>query len=301
MPMRTISPEEMGEEPKGLINIRIIPPEQIKNKKIEHDKEREKGFRPNILSDKSKKVYEFYIQKLMEYANKTKYDEIIQKDLIDYWASIKDVENGTKRLIKQALRFQFPKLDFSEMLVGKIKRKIPDVLTIEEVQFLIEMCQNEKHQLLIKMLYSTGMRLSEVRNLKYEDININEDLIKVIKGKGSKERFVQLASMLKEELSDLKGKHSPSDYIFSVAGHKMSERAIQDAITKAVDNCGFDKHIHVHSLRHSFATHLYEDGITLEIIQKLLGHESINTTLIYAHISNKKIKGIQSPLDKLNF
>lgn len=290
----------MGEviPPKG-IAIRIIPPEEIKTREILPKTELEKELTRG-LSEKSAKAYNFYISKLLESAGKNSTKEINQEDLENYYFSLSgEISNGTRQMILSALKYRFPKFDYSELKVGRLSKKLPDILTIEEIELLINNTENKKHKFMIRMFYSTGIRLSELINLRYKDVYVEENAIKIIFGKEKKDRFVTMAKEIKDDLVRLKSINLPTDYIFSVAGHKMSERAVQRAIQVSVMRSGIQKDIHVHSLRHAYATHLYESGVTIEKIQLLLGHENVSTTMRYVHVSKKSIMEIRSPLDLL--
>lgn len=289
----------MGEVvPPKKFAIRIIPQEEIKTRDILPKTELEKEFCRKGFSEKTAKAYDFYISKLLENAGKNSTKEINQEDLENYYFSLTEISNNTRHLIISALKHKFPKFDYSELKGGRLSKKLPDILTIEEIELLINSTENEKHKLMIKTFYSTGIRLAELVNLKYKDIYVEENAIKIF-GKGSKDRFVSLAETIKDDLIKLKNIHLPNDYIFSIAGHKMSDRSVQAAIKVSVQRAKITKNIHVHSLRHAYATHLYESGVTIEKIQLLLGHENISTTMRYVRVSKKSIMTIGSPLDLL--
>ena len=164
---------------------------------------------------------------------------------------------------------------------------------------MIETTNNIKHKLIIKLLYGCGLRVNEIVNLKKEDINFEENLIKINLGKGKKDRFVKLPSSVKEELGYYV-KLNNEDYLFpSNKGGKLTKKTIAKIVQNAAKKAKIKKRVYPHLLRHSFATHLLEQGIDLRIIQKLLGHSSIKTTKIYTQISQASIKNIKSPLDNL--
>jgi integrase/recombinase XerD len=278
--------------------LRLISPEEMKVKKYEQ--KRDPKFRG--LSQNTLKIYNFYVDKLMKHAKKIDTDKITIEDIKAYYASINTdkITNATKHMIINSLRSYFPNLNI-EIKAGKIKNKIPDILTREEIKLLIAKTNDKKHKLIIKMFYATGFRLSEVINLKWEDINFDEDVIKAKEAKGEKERIVSLASSLKDELKFYKytKKAKDNDYVFSVSGHQMSIRAVQYAIKISVERAGIKKHIHPHSLRHTFATHQLEDGVDIRKIQVIMGHNDLSTTARYTKVSTKQIKETKSPLDKL--
>lgn len=144
------------------------------------------------------------------------------------------------------------------------------------------------------------MRRSEVLNLKKEDIDSGRMLIKVTGGKGKKDRYTALSEKVLLLLRDYYREYRPKDYLFeSPDGKQYSATSIQNIIKKSAKKAGIDKRVHIHMLRHSFATHLLEQGTNLRIIQQLLGHDSIKTTEIYTHITNTDINKIKNPFDNL--
>ncbi|PIO07282.1 integrase [Candidatus Pacearchaeota archaeon CG10_big_fil_rev_8_21_14_0_10_34_12] len=202
---------------------------------------------------------------------------------------------------KFALQFFFKNVLHKGLFLPTIKKNktIPNILTVEEIRKMLENTFNIKHRLIIKLLYGTGLRVSEIVNLKKEDVNIEEELIKINLGKGRKDRFVKIPMSVKEELNNYinleKGK-----YLFeSNRGGGLTKDTIQKIVSNSAKKAEIKKRVYPHLLRHSFATHLLEHGTDLRIIQKLLGHSSIKTTQIYTQISQASIKNIKSPLDNL--
>ena len=162
---------------------------------------------------------------------------------------------------------------------------------------MIEKTGNIKHRLILSLLYGSGLRLEEIRNLKVKDIDIYRLAIYVRKGKGSKDRTTILPLNILEELNLYMNSKSPEDYLFNGKNGKISGRSIQLIINKASKKAKIIKKVYPHLLRHSFATHLLESGVDIRVIQKLLGHSSVRTTQIYTHLSKTHINTITSPLD----
>jgi site-specific recombinase XerD len=200
-----------------------------------------------------------------------------------------------------ALKYFFREILNQKLNIPNPKRNktLPEILTIEEVKKLINTTRNIKHKLIIKLLYGCGLRVSEIINLKKQDINFRESLIKIKLGKGNKDRYVKLPESI---ISDLKAyaQLNPSQILFpSNREGKLTKKTIGKIVSDNAKKAGIKKRVYPHLLRHSFATHLLEQGTDLKIIQKILGHSDIKTTQIYTQISQASIKNIKSPLDNL--
>ena len=258
------------------------------------------------FSKQTSKMYLFYNSKFIEYIQKTP-EEINDDDIKEFLAhkmSDHSLSNASIALIKASLKFYYTDIlgkNLALIKTPKASKKLPVVLSKKEVKELIENTRNPKHRLLIELLYSTGLRLSECINLRYTDLDLNDGLGWVRMGKGSKDRIFIISDMFRKHLLEYKGNNGSDGkgYIFSVNGRKMTPRAIQLAIKISAERAGIEKDVHVHTLRHSFATHLLENGVDIRKIQKLLGHSNLQTTQIYTQVSSEEIKKIKSPLDML--
>lgn len=256
------------------------------------------------FSKQTSKTYLFYNSKFLEYINKSP-EEVIEDDIKEYLAyKMSDdlVSNGSISLIKATLKFYYSEILGKNLSLTKTPRmikRLPIVLSKNEIKELLDKTENIKHRLLIELLYSTGLRLSECINLKYNDLDLNENIGWVRMGKGTKDRIFIISDIFKKDLLDYMKKKGYGEYIFTVNGRKMSPRGIQHAIKNSAKRAGIKKNIHVHTLRHSFATHLLENGVDIRKIQHLLGHSSLQTTQIYTQVSSEEIKKIKSPLDML--
>jgi len=200
------------------------------------------------------------------------------------------------------------KLFYNELLRKKYKlnylypdrpeKKLPVVLDKSEIQLLLNSIQNLKHRAILSMIYSAGLRLSEVIEMKLNDIDSKRMLIKIVQGKGKKDRYVMLSEKLLIILREYYKEYKPKEYLFEgQKGGKYSARSVQAIFKEALRNSKIKKEASVHTLRHSFATHLLESGTDIRIIQQLLGHSSLKTTQIYTQVSSSKISEIKSPLD----
>lgn len=180
--------------------------------------------------------------------------------------------------------------------------KLPPVMSAVEIKTLIDAVKNIKHRTIIMLLYSTGMRLSEIASLKIADIDSKAMRIKVVQGKGAKDRYTILSEQVLLELRAYYIIYRPKAYLFngSRAGAPISMRSIQHLVQKGVAQIGLDsKHYTVHTIRHSFATHLVDNGADLHTVKELLGHSSLQTTMRYMHLTSARIQGIVNPYDVL--
>ena len=177
-------------------------------------------------------------------------------------------------------------------------KKLPIVLSMEHVRKLIENTNNIKHRCIASMLYSAGLRRSELINLKISDIDSSRMLINVKDAKGSKDRYTLLSKKTLDDLRTYYKQWKPKVYLFeSPNGGKYSPNSVGKIISNAAKKAGINKHVSPHTLRHSFATHLLENGTDLRYIQLLLGHSSTKTTEIYTHVAKSSFDSIKNPLD----
>ncbi len=258
------------------------------------------------FSKQTSKMYLFYNRKFIEYIKKSPAeisdDDI--KEFLAYKMSDHSLSNASIALIKASLKFLYTEMlgkNLSRIKTPKASKRLPVILSRSEIKNLLDNTQNLKHRLLIELLYSTGLRLSECINLKYSDLDLNDGIGWVRMGKGAKDRIFIVSEMFRKDLLGYMEKTGADGkgLIFSVNGRKMSPRGIQHAIKVSAERAGIEKNVHVHTLRHSFATHLLENGVDIRKIQKLLGHSNLQTTQIYTQVSSEEIKKIKSPLDTL--
>jgi site-specific recombinase XerD len=178
--------------------------------------------------------------------------------------------------------------------------KLPNVLSVQQVDQLLLATTNLKHQCILAMFYGTGLRLEEMCYLQLDDIDSKNYQVKVSKGKGNKERFTLLPKHLVDDLRTYYLQHRPKIYLFEgrIKGKPMSNGAMQVAVKNAMIHAGFTKgKFTAHSLRHSFATHLLDSGVDLHTIKTLLGHSKIETTMVYLHLQTSKREQLVSPFD----
>lgn len=178
------------------------------------------------------------------------------------------------------------------------KERLPEVLSKEEVLAIIRHTNNIKHQCIVSLLYSAGLRRGELLNLKLTDVDSERMLIRVENGKGGKDRYTLLSKTLLQDLRQYYRVWKPKEYLFEgQSGGKYSGRSVGQLLAQAAQRAGIRKRVTPHMLRHSFATHLLENGTDLRYIQSLLGHSSSKTTEIYTHVAVNSFKSIKNPLD----
>jgi len=187
---------------------------------------------------------------------------------------------------------------FFELHRPKKVVKLPVVLSLEEIQRIFKCTPNLKHKAMLVTLYSAGLRIGELLNLKLGDIDSDGMRIWIREGKGVKDRASVLSPMLLKLLREYFKAHRPQQYLFEgLQGRSYSASSVRKVLARAVSVAGIQKEVRPHTLRHSFATHLLENGTNLRYIQTLLGHTSAKTTEIYTHVSTKVLEDIKSPLD----
>ena len=188
------------------------------------------------------------------------------------------------------------------LIYPRTASKLPPVMSAAEIKLLIDTVENLKHRTIIMMLYSTGMRLSEIARLKIEDIDSKQMRIKVVGGKGEKDRYTILSEQVLLELRAYYLICRPVKYLFngSNPSGSISQRSIQHLVHRSLLKTGLaSKNYTVHTIRHSFATHLVDNGTDLHTVKELLGHKNIQTTMRYMHLSSKRIQGIVNPYDAM--
>jgi len=234
--------------------------------------------------------------------------EISVDEINSYLYRLTVHENFSQSFFKQTvfgLRYWFRLFGLNDkaLLLPVIKKNktLPVVLSKEECKKLFIAPKNFKHRFLLAFAYSGGLRMNELRHLKITDVDINRKLIHIRQGKGKKDRYVILSDFIANKISKYLVEIKPQIYLFEglTPGYVMGERSIQYVINEALKKTNITKDVSMHTLRHSFATHLLEDGVDIYSIQRLLGHADIRTTIIYLHVAQVVPKQAHSPLDTL--
>ncbi|MCP4601227.1 MAG: tyrosine-type recombinase/integrase [Proteobacteria bacterium] len=189
----------------------------------------------------------------------------------------------------------------SSFLTKKTKRKLPEIFNALELSLLFKSTTNIKHLALLMTIYSGGLRVSETLHLKASDIDSQRMVIRIGQGKGNKDRYVPLSEALLPVLR-MYWKHvRPANWIFEGWDPQkpLTPETVGNVFRKQIKKVGITKNVTVHSLRHSFATHLLEHGVDIRSIQQLLGHKSLSSTMIYTHVAKNYINRAGSPLDRI--
>ena len=192
------------------------------------------------------------------------------------------------------------KIELNYLYPKRKVNKLPTFFSQEEVRNLLNATENLKHKAILTIIYSCGLRLSELINLKITDIKSENDLLLIRQSKGNKDRIVALPDKLLLLLREYYKVYQPKDFLFEGAkGNQYSERSVQLILKNAMNKAGVLSKGSVHTLRHSYATHLIKSGIDVRVVQELLGHNNIRTTMIYTHITDIDKKSTPSPLNFL--
>lgn len=206
-----------------------------------------------------------------------------------------------------AVKFYFEQVLHREQLFFEVPRpkkpsQLPKTISTQDIKKLFEATQNPKHNLMLKLCYGMGLRVSEIVKIKITDIDSGNMQVFIEKAKGKKDRYANLPQSSLLELRNYYKLYKPEKYLFEGQyGGPYSVRSVQKVFKDALKKAGINKDIGIHGLRHSFATHLLDNGTDIKFIQELLGHNDIKTTLRYLHVSEQSLKKVKSPLDAIIF
>ena len=271
---------------------------------------REKMKKDMELRNFSKRTIETYLRWLKDYTRHfgMSPEKLGDKDIRNYLYFLlkeKKAAQSTMNQAYSALKFFYEKTlgrDWNGDRIprSKIPKKLPTVLTQGEVQAIISKTDNLKYRTILMTIYSGGLRLNEATHLKPSDLDSRRMMIKV-RGKGNKERYTLLGEKALEILRTYWKVYHPSNYLFpsKKLNRPIDASTVQKAFKKSLYLSGVKKNASVHTLRHSFATHLLESGADLFYIQRLLGHTTAQTTAVYLHVTRKDLTRIKSPIDLL--
>lgn len=261
------------------------------------------------LSQRTIKTYCFCVEKFLSFFRNKELKCITKKEVQEYFDCFVDrgKPGNTINVHLNAVKFFFEQVLRKRLTVNiaysKIPKRLPEFLTGEEIVHILESISNPKHKLMIALLYATGMRVGELVSLKVRDFEFNQNYGWVRQGKGRKDRPFIIPQKLKSGLLGWieKQKLGLDDWLFTGYGRNhISSATIQQIIKDAARKAKIFKHVHPHTMRHSFATHLIQNGYGVTEVQPLLGHSSLQTTMIYLHMAAPELLKVKSPYDALN-
>ena len=259
-------------------------------------------------SDSTKSVYVNYFKDFVRYFIGRKLEEVKLQEINEYilWLiQKKNISSSQQNQHINAIKFYYEKVLGREKMYVDIKRPIkkkqmPNVLSEAEIKKMIDATDNLKHKCIISLLYSAGLRRSELTNMKVSDILSGQMLIKINQSKGNKDRYVGLSKHMLQLLRKYYKIYKPSEYIIEGKNkEKYSPESVLKVVKSAAKRAGISRNITPHMLRHSFATHHLESGTDLRYIQEFLGHSSSKTTEIYTHVAKTDFTKFKNPLDNM--
>lgn len=255
------------------------------------------------------KTYTDALQTFLRFYHFKSPSEINNEDLIRFnneYILANKYSASFQNQVVNAIKLFFKKVENTQLeldLIHRPKRAklLPNVLSKEEIKKLLEAHSNMKHKTMLSLIYACGLRRSELLHLKILDIDSKRGIVFIRQSKGKKDRIVPLSAKILEMLRDYYLAYKPTVWLFEGQnkGELYSEKSLQSVLKQALQKVGITKPVTLHWLRHSYATHLLENGTDLRYIQELLGHNSSKTTEIYTHVSTKSIQQIKSPFDDL--
>lgn len=265
-------------------------------------------FRREIVSRKyspqTLRVYTYFVKLLLRKIRKRGY-EIDEEDLrsfMTYLAEERRASASTLNIAITAIRFYLEEILHS-LAATRIKRpkadkKLPSILSLAEVRRLFEAVKNTKHRTALMIIYAAGLRVSEASRLMWSDLDPDRGLMRIRSAKGRKDRYTLYPDAMKGTLEEYREEYNPRKWMFEGAHPKrpLTIRTLQNVFYNACLAAGIEKNVSIHSLRHSFATHLLDSGADIRYIQELLGHRNLKTTERYTHVSPRDIARISSPI-----
>lgn len=257
------------------------------------------------IKNYSPKTLKSYLYGLREYFSfkNNNFTELDQENIKNFLLHCqnKGTSPQSRNLFLGAVKFYYRNVIKNsqkiEIQSAKKPKSLPTVLSRSEVTRILESPKNVKHKLLLSLAYGAGLRVNEVTELKVQDLDFEELTVHIKRAKGQKDRISVMSESLVDNLKNLVAGKAATDIVFaSERGGKLTTRTAQKVFENALCASGIKKSATFHSLRHSFATHLLENGTDMRYVQELLGHVNIRTTQIYTQVTNPKLKNIKSPL-----
>ena len=296
-------------ENRNLFNLPLEQINQLTDEAIIQIEKFKNYLRSKRYSESTIKTYSEALKSFLVFYNNKSICEISNEDLILYnnqYILKNNLSSSYQNQIVNALKLYFKTIQEKTIDIEKIHRpirekKLPNVLSKEEVKAILQAHSNIKHKMMLSLIYSCGLRCGELLALKPVHIDSMRNIVLLQNSKGKKDRIAPLSPKILEMLRQYFTEYRPKTYLFEgqTEGNPYDSRSLQQVLKQAVRKAGIKKPVTLHWLRHSFATHLLESGTDLRYIQELLGHNSSKTTEIYTHVSTKSIQQIKSPFDDL--
>lgn len=287
---------------KEKIKIKENPRQDV----IHHIKALKKWMSQKRYSANTLKTYESMLLLFFSFHSNKSIGDITIAEVEDYntrYILANDFSHTYQNQTISALKLLYSYNDMATLLPSKLERpkkpsKLPTVLSIKEIQDILASISNLKHKTLLCMLYSCGLRIGETLNIRVKDLNLERCFTHIKSGKGKKDRYVPIPKRMQILLVRYIEAYKPNDYLFKGANNvKYSAISARQVLKRALVKVGIKKAVTLHTLRHSYATHLLENGTDIRYIQELLGHNSPKTTMIYTHVSSTNLDNIKNPLD----
>lgn len=235
----------------------------------------------------------------------TKPSEISERQIKEWLLKANTINSRKHRLSAVKLFYKYTgkqPLKFKHIEYPKADKKLPIVLSVQEIQRMFDVCENTKHKVILSLLYSAGLRVSELINLKWINIDRSRMIINIVAAKGNKDRQVMLAPILIPLLEKYYKEYKSKEYVLNGQNSlQYSDRSVGEVMKQLAEKAGIKKRVYTHLLRHCSFTHLLENGTDISIIQKLAGHSSPKTTQIYTHLSHTHISKINSPINAIKY
>ena len=257
-----------------------------------------RGYRENSINN-----YSSCIDVFLSSVSKDHPKNVNEQDIKDFLGSC--IKANTQRNYHSAIKLYYDiclnqRNKFKNIPYTKVDKNIPIILSVEEIQKMFDVCENKKHRLILALLYSCSLRVSELINLKWENVDRSRMIIYILNAKGGKDRQVGLNDTLLKLMEEYYREYKTKSFIFSGQfGEKYSDRSVGQVMKQIAAKAGISKRVYTHLIRHCSASHLLDNGTDIYMIKELLGHSSVKTTSIYLHTSHATISRVQSPLNNI--
>jgi len=258
-----------------------------------------RNFAKNTIDNYAGCIAHFFLQSKKDHPK-----NINEQDIKNFLGTLK--QTNTQRNYHSAIKKFYDvclgqKEKFKYIPYARKDGKLPIVLSVDEIQNMFTACENTKHKVILALLYSCGLRVSELINLKWQHIDRSRMIINIIQAKGNKDRQVMLTPQLIPLLEKYWNEYKSKEYVLNGQfGIQYSDRSVGEVVKQLAKKAGINKRVYTHLMRHCSFTHMVENGTDINLISKLAGHSNVKTTAIYTHISHNLISKIQSPLSNIN-